>query len=63
MGKIIRKNVTSNSGSIPAFDVSKIRSMSEKEATERAKSDLDAPIIDGNFIRKNKLRARKLKQN
>lgn len=63
MGKIIRKNVTSNSGSTPTFDVSKIRSMSEKEATERAKSDLDSPIIDADFIRENKLRARKFKQN
>ena len=63
MGKIIRKNVISSSGTIPEFNVSKIRAMSEEEAVERAKKDPDAPLIDEDFIKKYKLRFGKLKKH
>jgi hypothetical protein len=52
MGKKILFNHGRGTLVVPDYNVSKIRLMSDDESEKRAKSDLDAPVINLEFAKK-----------
>ncbi len=56
MSKIIRINHIKGTNTVPEFNVSKIRAMSDEEAEKRAKNDLDAPIITTKMLKDLKVK-------
>ncbi len=56
MSKIIRINHIKGANTVPEFNVSKIRSMSDEDAEKRAKSDSDSPIITTKMLKNLKIR-------
>jgi hypothetical protein len=54
MSKLIKVKHIKGANSVSSYDVDKVRSMSDSEAEERAKSDPDAQPITARMIKKPK---------
>jgi len=52
MIKKVTKNHIKGTPVVPEYNVSKVRSMTNKEAEERAKNDPDAPIVNPKFVKR-----------
>ena len=58
MSRIHRKNHIKGTNSVPEFNVSKVRAISNREVEKQAKGDPDSPIVTSSAAKKMKPKKR-----